>query len=68
MPAIIRQKDLRRAFWLDHEPLRLAHRAGRRAKPHNAYPADVRIAFGDYVDAAARAGTISERLARRATL
>ncbi len=59
---ITNQPDLRDAFWRAHP--HLLHRPGSQ----NAQPCDTRVAWVDYVDACQRDGTISEALARRATL
>ena len=58
---ITNQKDLRRAFWLDHPDASRKRRKG-------IYCTDTRVAFVDYVDSCARNGIISEALALRATL
>jgi hypothetical protein len=54
--------QLRAAFWA-HNP-HLPRKPGRQ----NAQHADTRAAWCEYVDAMARAGTISDSLAKRATL
>ena len=56
---------LRAQFWQDHPEL--AHQWKAR-KRQNDYPTDTRVAWCDYVDALARDGTITERLAQEATL
>lgn len=70
MTTITTQAALRRAF--HHEtgtPRRMVrHRTLYRQAVQNEYPADVRAAWVDFVDAKARAGTITEALASRATL
>jgi hypothetical protein len=58
---ITNQRDLRKAFRQDNPELIVKRRNGE-------YPADIRMAFVDYVDATCRAGIISEALAQRATL
>ena len=59
-------RDLRRAFWqtyfVEGRPRAYA------GKTQNDFPADVRMAWCDFVDYCAREGTISERLAQSATL
>jgi hypothetical protein len=64
---ITNQRDLRRAFWLEHASERDAT-APHTGKTQNDYPADVRTTWCDYVDMLARDGIISEQLAQRATL
>jgi hypothetical protein len=59
---ITNQDDFRRFFWSRHPA------AVRKKYRNGDYPADTRIAFVDFVDACARDGTISERLAARVTL
>ena len=54
---------LRASFWANHS--RLVRVPGRT---QNDYPVDTRMAWVEYVDAMARDGSISEALARRATL
>lgn len=56
------QSDVRQSFWENHrwQPV--------RGKRQNDYPADVRMAFVDWVDYLHRAGIISDALARRVTL
>jgi hypothetical protein len=39
-----------------------------KSKRQNKQPADIRMAFVDYVDMLSRDGTISEQLAQRVTL
>ena len=59
------QKQIRDAFWRDHpqfQPLR------RSRKRQNDYPADVRMAWVDYMDGVRRDRQISRKLAERATL
>jgi len=57
------QAEVRRAFWQDHPQYQR-----RGAKKQNDYCADIRQLFVEYVDTLARNGTISEKLAARATL
>jgi hypothetical protein len=59
---ITNQDDFRRLFW-DRHPT-----AVRKKYRNGDYPADTRTAFVDFVDACARDGIISERLAARVTL
>ena len=63
---ITTQAQVRAAFWdtycVDGVPREY------RGKSQNDLPADVRVAFVDYVDHLARNGDISESLARRVTL
>ncbi|CAB4158811.1 hypothetical protein UFOVP703_33 [uncultured Caudovirales phage] len=79
-----RMVELRREFWRDMREARAGFmpkrvrdttktRTGGRQQPtrpatQNEYPADVRMAFVDWVDAQARAGAITDSLADRATL
>ncbi len=60
---ITTQADLRRHFW-DDNPAFEKH----RGKPQNSCPADVRMAWVDFVDHMCKSGEISENLAFRATL
>lgn len=53
---------LRREFWSNHPEMK------RRPGSQNNQLTSVRCAFVDYVDALARSGTISEKLAQSATL
>lgn len=55
--------ELRAAFWEAHPKLQ---RKGRTKQ--NDYPADVRMAWCDYVEHMVRSNEISENLAQRATL
>lgn len=69
--AITTQKELRKVF---HSQNNIARRFVRlqdgkyRAATQNEYPADIRMAWVDFVDAMTRCGEISEALADRATL
>jgi hypothetical protein len=54
------QKEIRAAFYAEHPT------ASRR--PQNDQPADIRMAFCEFIDALHRAGLISDSLADRATL
>jgi hypothetical protein len=65
-PTITTQGALRAAFWETYSDSIARHY--RRGKRQNDYPADVRMAWVDYVDACQRNGAISEKLAQRATL
>ena len=60
------QHEIRDAFWLtfnvEGKPRRFY------GKSQNELPADVRMAFCDFVEHLAREGTISESLAARVTL
>lgn len=60
---ITNQKDLRDAFWAAHPNFT---RKGRQKQ--NAYPANIRMAWVECVDAMRRCDEISEALAQRATL
>jgi hypothetical protein len=61
------QAAVRAAFWND---LGVMGAPGTRkpGKTQNNYPADVRMAWVDYVDMLQRSGEISEALAFRVTL
>lgn len=59
------ERELRLAFWRAHRQF-LGYRHPQRTQ--NQYPADVRMAWVDFVDSSARAGDISEWLASRVTL
>ena len=60
------QREIRDAFWLtfnvEGKPRRFY------GKTQNELPADIRMAFCDFVDYLAREGTISESLAAKVTL
>lgn len=60
------EDDARRAFWAQMPWAIRRHYV--RCIRQNAYPADVRVAWCDWVDAAARDGLLSEELARTVTL
>jgi len=60
---ITNQKDLRNAFWEAHPQYQ---RKGNQGQ--NRYPADIRMAWCDFVEHMRRNGEISEDLANRATL
>lgn len=57
--------ELRASFWRAVPNLRWRYVEGKR---QNAYPADVRTAWVDYVDHMARSKAISDTLARNAIL
>ena len=59
------QAAVRRSFWEVHEMYAEHYRKGKR---QNEYPADVRMAFVDYVDHLKRDGSISAELGYRVTL
>lgn len=59
-PMYTTQKQIRAAFYA-------AHPTAQR-RPQNDQPADIRMAFCDFIDALHRAGHISDALAARATL
>lgn len=66
---ITTQKELRKAFWADHPHYEeQARAAGILSRRQNEHCATVRCAFVDYVNAMAKDGQISEKLAFRATL
>ena len=60
------QTEIRNAFWvtfyIDGKPLKY------RGKHQNNLPADIRMAFVDYVDHLQKSGTITEKLASNVTL
>ena len=58
-PIIHAVKYLRRFFWADHPQFQHQYRAKLK---QNAYPADIRCAFVDYVDALSKEGRISTKL------
>jgi hypothetical protein len=63
--AYANQTAIRDAFWEGHPqfaPLR------RSRKRQNDYPADVRMAFIDFVDSLEKSGDLKEGLASRVTL
>lgn len=65
---ITNQPDLRAAFWTAFPSLVCNTGPRGRILSQNAQPCDTRAAWVDYVDTCQRDGTISEALARRATL
>ena len=73
---ITTQKQLRAAFWQAHPQFkrgvkRIGTKDGRAiyaAKTQNDYPADVRMAWCDFVEYVRRSGEIIDALAERATL
>lgn len=73
---ITTQKELRAAFWEYHpefkKTVKKVGQQGGRAlyveKTQNDYPADVRMAWCDFIDHMAREGQINRGLAQRATL
>jgi hypothetical protein len=54
------QKQIRSAFYAEHPTA--------KRKPQNDQPADIRMAFCEFIDALHRAGLISDALAARAIL
>lgn len=74
MKKITTQLELRKLFWAQHPQYkRTCVRSSKyghyyRALEQNEYPADVRMAWVDFVDACARNELIDEALAYRATL
>lgn len=74
---ITTQAEIRADFWAVHPELARRHvpvpftSKGRRlyrAARQNEYPAEIRTAFVEYVDALQKSGRISETLADRVTL
>ena len=61
------QSQIRGAFWRDLDVMG-APDTRKSGKRQNDYPADVRVAWVDYVDLLARSGEISQALAARVTL
>jgi hypothetical protein len=61
------QKQVRESFWNYYYPNGIP-RGVYKSKRQNKQPADIRMAFVDYVDMLSRDGTISEQLAQRVTL
>ncbi len=61
--SVTTQRELRASFWELHPQFT---RQGNRRQ--NAYPADVRMAFIDYIDFLHRTGGISDALAHRVAL
>jgi hypothetical protein len=64
------QRQIRAAFWSEFPELARRSRKTQsgRILPQNEQPADIRMAFNDYVDALERSGQISQRLSQRVTL
>jgi len=63
------QSQIRVAFWNDLDAIGAPAPTQRKpGKRQNDYPADVRMAFVDYVDMLERSGEISEALAYGVTL
>jgi hypothetical protein len=76
-PTITTIAALRAAFWAAHPqfqprikraPKTAAWRGLYVKCTQNDYPADIRVAWVDYVDSCNKDGTISDALAQRATL
>lgn len=67
MPSVTTQKALRAAFWQAH-PQAKRRTIRDYAGTGRMHCTDTRVAWVDYIDAMARAGTISAELAQRATL
>jgi hypothetical protein len=67
MNRVTRARTIRSEFWRMHPEL-----SRRRIRDYSGsglmYPADVRVAFCDFVDSLYRFGYISERLAQSVTL
>ena len=59
------QKGFRNHFWFNHPEFASLRRS---RKTQNDYPADVRAAFVEFVDAEQKAGFITEKLAQKITL
>ena len=59
------QKSFRNHFWFNHPEFSNLRRSRKR---QNDYPADVRAAFVEFVDAECSAGYISENFASKVTL
>ncbi len=66
------QAELRQEFWRTHrqfKPKSIKTDMGHYVKAkQNDYPADVRMAWCDFVESTRRNGDITEQLAERATL
>ena len=60
------QKGFRDHFWLNH-PEFTKFKRGKRVR-QNDYPADVRAAFVEFVDAEHKAGFITYKFAAKVTL
>lgn len=60
------QKEIRQQFWQDNP--NLSRKKIKTGSSAGLYHATTRSAFVDYVDHLHRQGTISDKLARRATL
>lgn len=62
-------KEMRRQFWqMLKEVNPTLYKEGKRSKPQNEQPADIRCMFVDYIDNLARSGEITESQAKRITL
>lgn len=62
---ITTQKAFRDHFWFNHPEFNHLRRV---RKTQNDYPADVRAAFVEFVDAEQKAGFITEKFAQKVTL
>jgi len=63
------QAQVRASFWSNHPELdKLARERGTRSKRQNSQPADIRVAFVDYVDSLSKNGEINSKLAHNVTL
>ncbi len=62
------QSAIRAAFWRENPSVACKRGPSGAPLPQNSQPCDTRAAFVEYIDALARAGEISERLAQQVTL
>lgn len=65
---ITNQRDLRREFWATFPELSRKRSRIFTGPMQNAYCADTRMAFVDWLDGLQKGGQISGKLAERATL
>jgi hypothetical protein len=63
MPKLTTQKAFRKHFWFNHPEFKRV-----ASNTQNDYPADVRAAFVEFVDAENKAGFITDKLAAKVTL
>lgn len=63
------QKQIRKAFWQYlKETSPEIYAKGKRSKPQDDQPTDVRVSFCNFVDHLQKSGEISEKLAWKVTL
>ena len=59
------QKEIRQMFWHSFPEFKNEYRVNKK---QNDYPADIRVAFVDFIDHLFKNGQISEKLTNKITL